>query len=43
MKHPHFVRRLLLSAFAVAGLFSTASSVVQAQDFPSRPMTLVVP
>jgi len=43
MKHPHFVRRLLCSAFAVAGLFSTASSVVQAQDFPSRPMTLVVP
>ncbi len=43
MKHPHFVRRLLFSAFAVAGLLSTASSVVQAQDFPSRPMTLVVP
>ena len=43
MKHPHFVRRLLFSAFAVAGLLSTASSVVPAQDFPSRPMTLVVP
>lgn len=43
MKHPHFVRRILFSAFAVAGLLAVGAPVVQAQDFPTKSLTLVVP
>lgn len=43
MKYPHFVRRILFSAFAAAGLLTVGTPMVQAQEFPSRPMTLVVP
>jgi tripartite-type tricarboxylate transporter receptor subunit TctC len=43
MKHPHFVRRILFSAFAVAGLLAVGAPVAQAQDFPNKPLTLVVP
>jgi len=43
MKHPYFVRRILFSGFAAAGLLAVSAPMVQAQEFPSRPMTLVVP
>jgi tripartite-type tricarboxylate transporter receptor subunit TctC len=43
MKHPYFVRRILCSAFAVVSLLTVGASVAYAQEFPSRPLTLVVP
>lgn len=43
MKHPYFGRRMLFLALAVVGVLSAGASVAHAQEFPSRPMTLVVP
>ena len=43
MKHKYFFQRMSCAALAVTGLALVAVPMAQAQDFPSRPMTLVVP
>ena len=43
MKHPHFVRRILFSAFAAVGLLAVGVPLAHAQDFPNKSLTLVVP
>ncbi len=43
MKHKYFFQRMSCAALAVAGLSLVAASIVQAQDFPTKSLTLVVP
>ena len=43
MKPPNFVQRTLLAVLAAVSLLIVEVPVVQAQAFPSRPLTLVVP
>ena len=43
MKHKYFFQRMSCTALAVTGLSLVAAPMVQAQDFPTKSLTLVVP
>ncbi len=43
MKHKSFFQRMSCTALAVAGLSLVAAPMAQAQDFPTKSLTLVVP